>query len=120
MSPRDAALALTLALGLAGCGGRAASTGDGTVAPPADPCRQAYDRMKSCVDGLSCAAFTDATKKAICEALKSGMPATYQQSLDLCEQQTPGQCACTGARRDAALKLLSCALDEVCICPGGP
>jgi hypothetical protein len=118
-------LLLVIALTAAACGGRATPSGDGTIGPagdstPADPCRQAFYRIKACVDAMTCTAISDPTRKAICEAMKQVYVLSYDQALAQCEQQNPGQCSCTGEILTQARALIACPQDPAtCLCVAG-
>ena len=93
----------------------------GADGPATTVCELAFNRQKSCVGNLSCASFTDATKKATCEAIKTVMAGmgSYQDVVQVCKssgQFSASDCEnCTGPVKASASTGCT-ALDELCTC----
>jgi len=68
-------------------------------------CQQYASAFKACVDALDCSIFTDATEKAICDAMKSAGTGTG----------TGAPVPCDGAVKEAAEKALTAGLDKLCM-----
>jgi hypothetical protein len=80
-------------------------------------CEQYFNKIKDCASKLDCASVTDATKKMICETMKSTYGSiTYSQSITACKQNPPANgCECDGANKTSAEAAMKQELDpETC------
>jgi len=103
---RGTLVAMALVL-VAACSDRSVRVDDGRVGDGKNVCQQYADAFIACIYKLDCSIFTDATKKAICDAMKSAGTGTGTGT------GTP--VACEGTVKEMAEKALAAGFDELCM-----
>ena len=102
---RTALVAVALVL-VAACSGRAVPVIDGTIGDTRNVCEKFVDMFMACAANLNCSSFTDAIKKATCDAIKSATGTGIG---------TGTMPPCEGATKQQAERALASGLDELCM-----